>query len=317
MDHPSIIVCAPLPSATEEQLREWHAAFEAALAPLLDARQREHVRRFGRENQPGDRTAARGAGLSRLLARALLAVHAAEYMTGYAARPGEGQSPGHRFMRGAGQKPSHGAKPPTLPGPLRMDDLGRPLLDGWQAAFCHSGPAAFCALQRIPRTADDAWGSGGDNPGEPAPVPQPVPHATARLTTRMVPHIALDAEALSSPPPAARAFAPDEADMPLPQPFAAREALRRWTIKEALLKAAGLGLSMDPALVPSGGFGRRSGLWRGPCGLMRWRLIPCPGHWLCLARPGDERDDPPLLVWHGARDMACLLARLRSIRLRA
>ena len=150
-----------------------------------------------------------------------------------------------------------------LAGPLPqlgMDTQGRPLFPGWHAAFSHSGEAAFCAL--CPAPADAA----------------------------VAPH-ALDAESLLSPPPSLNAFAPAE----LPQREARREAglspqsihreaLRRWTIKEALLKASGLGLGMDPARVPTGGFGQRAGIWHGPMGVFYWRSLPSPGHWLSVAQ---------------------------------
>ena len=113
-----------------------------------------------------------------------------------------------------------------------MDAQGRPLLEGWQAAFCHSDLAAFCAVRRAPHTTNAEGGhcpaNGNAHRARPQPAAQP----------------ALDAEALSALPPAARAFAPGEAEAPLGVPFAARETLRRWTVKEALLKASGLGLSM-------------------------------------------------------------------------
>lgn len=284
MDHHFIIACAPLPPATPEELLWWRAAFDAALAPLLDARQLAHVRRFGQGERPVDSAGALRAGLSRLLARALLVVHAADAM----AVP----EPEHAAM----QKPGRFPDWQTLSGPLRMDALGRPLLHGWQAAFCHSGLAAFCALR---------------------PAHQPAPTLDPPLPPQAFPKLAVDAEALSALPPAGRAFAPDEVGAPLRPPFAARESLRRWTVKEALLKSCGVGLGMDPALVPSGGFGRRAGLWRGPRGPVRWRIIPCPGHWLCMALPNDKSDDAsPLLVWRRPQDLPRLLERLRRLRQR-
>ena len=152
----------------------------------------------------------------------------------------------------------------TLAGPLPqlgMDTQGRPLFPGWHAAFSHSGEAAFCAL--CPGPADAELAS----------------HA-------MLPH-ALDAESLLSPPPAPNAFAPSELprrETGFSQQSINREALRRWTIKEALLKASGLGLGMDPARVPTGGFGQRAGIWHGPMGVFYWRSLPSPGHWLSVAQ---------------------------------
>lgn len=137
---------------------------------------------------------------------------------------------------------------------IGMDISGRPLFPGWHAAFSHSHTAAFCAL------APSVNGS--------------VPSAHA-----------LDAEALVSTPPESSAFSSTELLAPpaLPQVFFNREALRRWTIKEALLKASGIGLGMNPASVPTGSFGQRAGVWHGPLGAFHWRNIPCPGHWLCLS----------------------------------
>lgn len=102
----------------------------------------------------------------------------------------------------------------------------------------------------------------------------------------MPPH-ALDAESLLSLPPAPNAFAPSELprrETGFSQQSINREALRRWTIKEALLKASGLGLGMDPARVPTGGFGQRAGIWHGPMGVFYWRSLPSPGHWLSVAQ---------------------------------
>lgn len=139
---------------------------------------------------------------------------------------------------------------------MGMDTQGRPHFPGWHAAFSHSGEAAFCAL--CPASANDV----------------------------LTPH-ALDAESLLSQPPAASAFAPAEQprrEAGLSQQSINREALRRWTIKEALLKASGLGLGMDPARVSTGGFGQRAGIWHGPMGAFYWRSLPCPGHWLSMAQ---------------------------------
>ena len=145
---------------------------------------------------------------------------------------------------------------------MGMDAQGRPLFPGWHAAFSHSGEAAFCAL---------------------------CPAADAVLA----PH-ALDAESLFSPPLAPNAFAPAETPphgIGLSQQSISREALRRWTIKEALLKASGLGLGMNPAHIPTGGFGQRTGIWRGPLGVFYWRGLPCPGHWLCAAQQVEATTD--------------------------
>ena len=276
MEHPLTIVCTPLPAGPVAELEGWRHAFEAALEPWLDARQLAHVRRFGRP-APGQQAAqvmAQGmapdmaqvtsqitsqitgqvtataseaqqasmqevqqAGLSRLFARAQLLVAAAR------------------------QAPLASAS--TLPQ-MGMDTRGRPVFDGWHAAFSHSESAAFCAL------------------------------CPAAATAAAASH-AIDAEALTSAPPHASAFSRTELHAPhgLPQEFIAREALRRWTIKEALLKASGVGLGINPASVPTGHFGQRAGFWRGPLGTFHWRTIPCPGHWLCLARQVDAKNDWP------------------------
>ncbi len=151
----------------------------------------------------------------------------------------------------------------TAPLPqLSMDIQGRPLLSGWHVAFSHSHMAAFCAFC-------------------PAPAPN-----SAYVH-------ALDAESLSASPPHASAFSNTELHAPhsLPQAFFAREALRRWTIKEALLKASGMGLGINPASVPTGRFGQRAGVWRGPMGAFLWRSIPYHGHWLCLAQRLEVKPD--------------------------
>ena len=154
----------------------------------------------------------------------------------------------------------------TLAGPLPqlgMDTQGRPLFPGWHAAFSHSGEAAFCALCTAP-------------------------------TDTVVPPHALDAESLFSPPPAPNAFAPAELarrEAGFSQQGINREALRRWTIKEALLKASGLGLGMDPARVATGILGQRAGIWRGPMGVFYWRSLPCPGHWLSVAQQVSAQTD--------------------------
>ena len=79
MHHPLTILYTPLPQASVHELRLWRCAFEAALAPWLDARQLEHVRRFG-QNTAGSNVAGQEApgqilieaALSRLMARAQL-----------------------------------------------------------------------------------------------------------------------------------------------------------------------------------------------------------------------------------------------------
>jgi len=290
MPYPPTILCAPLPQAAPGQLDIWRRAFEAGLEPWLDARQMEHVRRFGRaptlvqsahlqpdakafrpdvsgskmsgQNISGPDAAGRRpveAALSRLMARAQLIT-----AVGLPTAPGWPQA----------------AEAGALPI-ITMDNRTRPLLAGWQSGFSHSGAAAFCVL------------------------------APATDETRTA--IAVDAEAITSPPPDASAFAANEltALRSLSQTGIDRDALRRWTIKEALLKAAGLGLGMPPALVPTGGSGQRAGLWRGPLGLFGWRVAPCPGHWLCVAQTG-KIPQPPRILWQTPCELLRNLARLRQ-----
>lgn len=270
MHQPLTILYTPLPQVSIHDLRIWRCAFDAALAPWLDARQQEHVRRFGQNatdrnsadrnsagrEAAGSKVAGQAAGqevvaaaLSRLMARAQLITAAAPFRVGA------------RQMQ------------------INMDSRGRPQLDGWQVAFSHSGRAAFCAL---------------------APTGQDAPA------------LGLDAEALTSPPPHASAFAAHELAAPpaLPQSVIDREALRRWTIKEALLKAAGLGLGMQPAHVSTGRFGQRAGLWQGPLGPLSWRSLACPGHWLCVALVGHI---PPVQITVVRQNPHILLRRLANL----
>ena len=284
MHHPLTILYTPLPQASVHELRLWRCAFEAALAPWLDARQLEHVRRFGQNTAGLDTADQEAAGsevagqeasgqeapgqilieaaLSRLMARAQLITAAALLPAG-----------GPRVQ-------------------IRMDNRGRPQFDGWRVAFSHSGRAAFCALAPADQDADI---------GQNSPA-----------LGLNAPDIGLDAEALTSPPPHASAFATHElaAPLALPQDCIDREALRRWTIKEALLKAAGLGLGMPPAHIPTGRFGQRAGLWQGPLGLLGWRSLACPGHWLCVALAGHV---PPMQMTVLRQSPQMLLRRLADV----
>ena len=163
---------------------------------------------------------------------------------------------------------------------LDRDALGRPLLPGWRVGFSHSGQAAFCALRRR-RDGAHEW-----KKGKPEPAYESYP-GSGRETG-----LGLDAEALGNPPPAARAFAGGAGPS-----ITAREALRRWTIKEAALKALGTGLTLDPALIHSGLDGRRTGLLRIQGQNLRWRVLVCPGHWLCLAYGRAETHPAISLRW--------------------
>ncbi|WP_353735490.1 hypothetical protein [Desulfovibrio sp.] len=64
-------------------------------------------------------------------------------------------------------------------------------------------------------------------------------------------------------------------------------------MKEAALKALGTGLTLDPALIHSGLDGRRTGLLHIQGQNLRWRVLACPAHWLCLAYGGAET--PPAI----------------------
>ena len=253
MERPLTILCTPLPAGSSKELEGWRCALEAALEPWLDDRQLAHVRRFGRSPNGQAETPEPQQDVLRAALSRLLA--RAQLVT-YAAR-----------QTMTANSPLAGPLPQ-----LGMDTQGRPQFPGWRVAFSHSGEAAFCAL--CPAPADAAV----------------TPHVTH-------PH-ALDAESLLSPPPSPNAFAPAELprrearrEAGLSQQSIDREALRRWTIKEALLKASGLGLGMDPARVPTGRFGQRAGFWRGPMGIFCWRSLPCPGHWLSVAQQVSAQTD--------------------------
>lgn len=146
----------------------------------------------------------------------------------------------------------------ALPGGARldMDAAGRPRVSGapgWEVAFSHSGRAAFCLVLPPEETRGETCGT-----------------ATA----------ALDAEALSAPPPADAVFA-GAARSP-------RASLRRWTLAEALFKALGgrPALWAAAAAAAHAGVGRRAGVWLWEERRVNWRRISCPGHALCVALPG-------------------------------
>lgn len=199
------------------------------------------------------------------------------------------------MVHGLGLAAAAAGLPQPRPGPdlcLSTDSLGRPTLPGWRVAFSHSGKAAFCALQMVtPDTRVGRW--------------------TYRETVW-----ALDAESLDSPAPCARAFATAEQNRLLSPATAARDALRRWTVKEAVLKALGAGLTRDPATLPSGRAGQRAGLLHLEGRSIVWRLLPCPGHWLCLALPEEcahrQKRPRPALRFYGAavlRSIICCAER--------
>ena len=127
---------------------------------------------------------------------------------------------------------------------------GRPWLKEFSVSFSYSEQAVFCLLA-----------GAGIRPG-------------------------VDAEALTSPAPPASAFSPQELFPGLSPAARQRERLRRWTIKEAVFKAAGTGCDRPPHLLDSGRSGRRTGDLRLDAARYRWQMLPCPGHWLCVAVRG-------------------------------
>lgn len=167
---------------------------------------------------------------------------------------------------------------------LDRDAWGRPLLPGWRVGFSHSGQAAFCAL----------WAERGRSKLHERKKERTESEDHACSDAVWHTGLGLDAEALDTPPPAARAFAGTAGAR------AARDALRRWTIKEAALKALGTGLALDPALVQSGRDGQRAGLLRIRGQSLRWRVLACPAHWLCLAYGEAEAHPAISLHWLNA-----------------
>lgn len=141
-----------------------------------------------------------------------------------------------------------GERPADLLPHLTRQPSGAPRLPGWAIAFSYSEEAAFAALMP---------------------------------TREAQPPFGMDAEACASAPPHDVAFSMRERRPGGRLP--ARESLRRWVIKESLLKAAGTGLTRDPAGVDSGRHGQRYGTtaWNGT--RLFWRCFPLPGHWLALA----------------------------------
>ena len=286
-----IILYSPLPRLEGLALHHWCAHLEDILVPWLSPAQLSHLQCFGSSD------AALKARCSRLLSRALLirlvmaATHAAIITRNAAVGA---RSPGRHS-----DTDSHMAWL-SLKG-LDRDYMGRPVMPGWRAAFSHSGHAAFCAAFHL-----------GDEDKTP-PCHQGINSPDSDPLQDFRPCLAVDAESLLNPPPDPRAYSGKELTAPLAKEFKIRDALRRWTIKEALLKSAGLGLSRDPALVSSGVSGQRRGRAQfchegstgfaiggssarrsAPCRYIDWQLVPCAGHWLCVAAP--VLPDRPLLV---------------------
>lgn len=185
----------------------------------------------------------------RHLARLLLTVllHRA-LTTGLAARPSLHWHPLPLLFHHAAQARLFSARH----GCPRLHRLpsGRPWLEGFSVSFSYSEQAAFCLL------------AGPDtSPG-------------------------MDAEALTSPAPPSSAFSPWEMPPCLPPAARQRERLRRWTVKEAVFKAAGTGCDRPPHLLDSGRSGRRTGELMLDAARYRWHQLPSPGHWLCVAVRG-------------------------------
>lgn len=200
------------PAYEEAALRQLCARWDRAAAPRLSPAQGAHCGRF----RSGG--AALRARASRLLARLLL-------------------------LR-------------ALPAGavLDMDADGRPLVTGapgWQAAFTHSGNAAFCLICAPGELRGEPMGSS-----------------------------ALDAEAWGTHQPADRAFT-----APAPTPAA---SLRRWVLAEALYKALGAAPARWAAVAAAAHAGatQRGGLSQANGVCLCWRFLAAPGHVLCAALPG-------------------------------
>lgn len=139
---------------------------------------------------------------------------------------------------------------PAFPATLHKTTAGAPLLRNSSplrasVSFSYSPQAAVCALAFSPAAEQ----------------------------------LGVDLEALASPPPDNRAFHPKE------WPRNSQDALRRWTIKEALAKAWGIGLHLDPALLHTGKSSQRRGLHPGlqAYSPLLWQNLPLPGHWCSIA----------------------------------
>ena len=157
-----------------------------------------------------------------------------------------------------------GAAPELWLPLLGRRNSGAACLPDWAVSFSHSGKAAFAAL---------------------------LPASTENVL------LGLDAESLASPPPSDAAFAPDGRARAVSLPAA--EALRRWALKESLVKAAGTGLNCPPAGIPDGRRGQRRGslLWQGRT--LFWQTLPLPEHWLALTATRPLRAAPLLLPLKG------------------
>lgn len=229
---------------------------------LLSATDAAHVATF---RLPGERR-------KRHLARLLLAVLLRQARTsGLSAAPGLRWLPLPRLAALAAQAHQH-FRCHACPGLERLPS-GRPLLADFSVSFSYSETAVFCAL----------GGPGQDLGMDAEALTSPAPPASA-FAAREIP------AAFSGPagmtPAARQDGAPGLPACPprLPSPNAVhRDRLRRWTIKEAVFKAAGTGCDRAPHLLDSG----HGGQWTGRLTLdavpFLWRLLPCPGHWLCVA----------------------------------
>lgn len=156
---------------------------------------------------------------------------------------------------------------------LSRQAAGAPLLPGFSLSFAYTPRVVVCAL------ATDASGCF---------------------------HLGADAEWLASPPPHVSAFAARECP---PHARTGHDRLRRWTIKEALLKARGSGLSLNPDRADSGHAGQRRGRTRilpqePP---LAWRCLPLPEHWLSVAASAPFRLENVQML-----PIACLCRSLPS-----
>lgn len=126
---------------------------------------------------------------------------------------------------------------------------GRPELAGtdWSISFSHCQPYAVCAISHAPDTGA----------------------------------VGADVEAVRpiAPEDFKAVFSPEELSAVCSAPCPEKELIRRWTIKEALLKARGTGFLDDPVTVdtnsPRRGSGVASGFWR--------HVFLQQGYWLTVA----------------------------------
>ncbi|MDR1678066.1 MAG: 4'-phosphopantetheinyl transferase superfamily protein [Deltaproteobacteria bacterium] len=172
---------------------------------------------------------------------------------------------------------------------LDWDAFGRPILknSNFFISFSHSFPFAACALSLEPIGADveNALSLG----------PNPEAHSPNK--------------AAFQPSDFKSFFNPEEILAIQKANFPASELIRRFTIKEAILKAKGTGLLTDPLNVDSSvGSGRKAneGLFSQPREkgpqikenrpLLWWHLDLAPNFWLTCATPGWFKPEPAVTL---------------------